>query len=271
MLRANGISMAYHLDGPADRPVVTLSHSLATSSAMWGPQVDVLTASYRVLVYDTRGHGGSDVPPAPYSLAELADDVHALLGGLSIAKTYFVGLSMGGMIGQLLALTHPELLHGLVLCSTTAKMTTDAGAIWDERIAMAEEQGMAAHVEPTIERWFTWPFVERHPEVVDPIREQIRGTDPTGYAGCIGAIRHTDLLDRLAELRMPVMVIAGRDDPGLPAAEAIHEHIPGSELVVLSPAAHLCNLEQPAALNEALLGFLARCERRAGDRSFPRP
>jgi 3-oxoadipate enol-lactonase len=261
MLKANGISMAYYLDGPAEAPVVTLSHSLATSSEMWDPQVDVLAESYRVLRYDTRGHGGSDAPPGPYSLAQLVADVHTLLGGLGIPKTYFVGLSMGGMIGQLLALIHPDLFHGLVLCSTTARMTPDAEAVWDERIAVAQNQGMAAHVEPTIERWFTPAFVEQHPEVVEAVRGLIRSTDPAGYIGCIEAIRRTDLLGRLPELRMPAMVIAGRDDPGLPAAEAIHRHIPGSELVVLSPAAHLCNLEQPAAFNEALLGFLACCER----------
>ena len=159
MMKANGISMAYHLDGPGDRPIVTFSHSLATSSAMWGPQVGALAESYRLLRYDTRGHGSSDVPPSPYSLAGLVADVHGLVTALGIEKTYFVGLSMGGMIGQLLALTHPELLHGLVLCSTTAKMTPDAGTVWDERISVAKAQGMEAHVEPTIARWFT-PVVQ---------------------------------------------------------------------------------------------------------------
>ncbi len=257
-LKANGISMEYQMRGPDGAPVVTLSHSLATSSAMWSPQVDELVSSYRVLTYDTRGHGGSDVPSGPYSLAQLADDVRGLLDALGVAKTYFVGLSMGGIIGQQFALTYPERLLGLVLCSTTARMTPDAPAVWDERIRVAQTQGMGPHMEPTIGRWFTPSFVDRHPEVIDVIRETIRRTDPAGYVACIEAIRHTDFLDRLAELTMPVLVVAGRDDPGMPACEAIHQRIAGSELVVLSPAAHLCNLEQPAAFNAALLAFLSR-------------
>ena len=263
-VRANGIVMECHLDGSAGRPVVTLSHSLATSSAMWGPQVEALSSGYRVLTYDTRGHGGSEAPPAPYSLEELAADLRGLLTAVGVEKTYFVGLSMGGMIGQALALTHPELLDGVVLASTNAKMTPDAGTIWDERIAVAQEQGMEAHIEPTIGRWFTPAFVRQHPEVVDPVRDMIRNTDPAGYIGCIEAIRRTAFLERLPELRMPALVIAGQDDLGLPAAQAIHANIPGSELVVLAPAAHLCNLEQPAAFNAALLDFLASAERERG-------
>jgi 3-oxoadipate enol-lactonase len=267
-LEPNGITLAYHLDGPAagraDAPVVMLSHSLATSAAMWGPQVEALSRNYRVLRYDTRGHGASDVPPGPYSLADMVADVRGLLAGLGIDKVYFVGLSMGGMIGELLALTHPESLLGVALCSTNARMTPDAPAIWEERMAVARTLGMEAHVEPTIGRWFTPAFVEEHPEVVDPVREMIRSTDPAGYAGCIEAIRHTAFLEQLCRLRMPALVVAGREDPGLPAAEAIHEQIPQSAMTVLSPATHLCNLEQPEAFNAALLGFLEKAEAARG-------
>jgi 3-oxoadipate enol-lactonase len=185
-------------------------------------------------------------------------DVHGVLTGLGIQKTCFVGLSMGGIIGQLLALTHPGSLRGLVLCSTTARMTPDAEPIWDERIALARDRGMEAHVDSTIARWFTPGFVQEHPEIVDPVREMIRSTRPDGYVGCIQAIRRTDLLERLSAIRVPTLVIVGREDPGLAAAEAIHEHLPGSELAVLPSSAHLCNLEQPQAFNEALLPFLAR-------------
>jgi 3-oxoadipate enol-lactonase len=255
--RANGISIEYRVSGPAGRPVVVLSHSLATSSAMWGPQIDALSVGYRVLAYDTRGHGGSEVPPGPYTLPELVEDVYGLLAALEIEKAYFVGLSMGGMIGQLLALTHPEVLHGLVLAATTARMTPDAPAVWEERTAVARRQGMEAHVESTIARWFTQEFVDEHPEVVDPVRAMIRSTSVEGYVGCIEAIRHTDLLDRLAEVRMPALVIGGSDDPGLAAAQAIHAKISGSGFTVLSPAAHICNLQQPEGFNEAVLRFLA--------------
>ena len=260
-IEVGGITIAYYLDGPADgrtgAPVVMLSHSLAATSAMWEPQVKALAGSYRVLRYDTRGHGASAVPTGPYTLAQMVEDVRGLLAALALDRVYFVGLSMGGMIGQLLALTHPELLHGVALCSTNAKMTPDAPAVWDERIAVARTQGMGAHVEPTIGRWFTPGFVREHPEEVDRVREMIRTTDAEGYVACIEAIRHTAFLERLPEIRMPALVVAGRDDPGLPAAQAIHVHIVGSEMVVLAPAAHMCNLEQPEAFNAALLDFLA--------------
>jgi 3-oxoadipate enol-lactonase len=258
MIEANGISTSYRLEGPAGAPVVTLSHSLATSCRMWGPQVRALSERYRVLSYDTRGHGQTEVPPPPYSLSQLVADACGLLTDLGIGTTCFVGLSMGGIIGQLLALTHPELLHSLVLCSTTARMTPDAEAIWNERIAVAREHGMDGHVDSTIGRWFTPGFVEAHPDVVDPVRDIIRRTHPNGYVGCIQAIRGTDMLERLPQIRVPTLVMVGQDDPGLSAAEAIHEHIPGSEMAVLTSSAHLCNLEQPAAFNEALLSFLAR-------------
>ncbi len=264
-VEVNGISIAYHLEQPDDasigeEPVIMLSHSLATSSAMWGPQLEALEGCYRLLTYDTRGHGESDVPPGPYSLEQMVDDVLGLLRALGIGRVYFVGMSMGGMIGQLLALTHPESLYGLVLCSTNARMSPDAPAVWDERIAVAKAEGMEAHVEPTIGRWFTPEFVRKCPERVDPVREMIRRTDPAAYIACIEAIRKADFLDRLDGLRMPALIIAGREDPGLSAAEAIHDRIPGSQMAVLSPAAHLCNLEQPEAFNRALLEFLARSE-----------
>lgn len=256
MTETNGISTSYRFDGPPGAPTITLSHSLATSSDMWRPQVEALATQFRVLRYDTRGHGQSETPPAPYSLPQLVADAQGLLDALGIRKTCFVGLSMGGIIGQLLTLTHPGSLEGLVLCCTTARMTPDAESIWEERIALAREKGMEAHVESTIGRWFTPGFVQEHPGIVDPVRAMIRETRPEGYVGCIEAIRRTDFLERLGEIRTPTLVIVGQNDPGLSAAVDIHEHIGGSELVVLPSSAHLCNLEQPEAFNEALLSFL---------------
>jgi len=164
---ANGISMHYTLNGPASAPVVTLSHSLATDLSMWEPQVAPLTGRYRVLRYDTRGHGGTDAPAGPYTLAQLADDARALLQALGIERTHFVGLSMGGMIGQQLGLRCPELLRSLVLCDTSSRVPAEARPAWDERIGVAEREGMAPHVEPTIGRWFTPSFAAAHRDVVD--------------------------------------------------------------------------------------------------------
>jgi 3-oxoadipate enol-lactonase len=213
----------------------------------------------------TRGHGRTDAPLGPYTMAELAEDARALLDGIGVERTHFVGISMGGMIGQWVAVTYPERLHSLVLCDTSARTAPEAREMWDERIAAATLEGMAAQVEPTIARWFTPAFVDQHPEAVDPLRAMIRGTDPRGFVGCAQAIKAHDLMERLPDIRIPVLIIVGDEDPGMPvaAAEAIHERIAGSELVVLQSASHLSNVEQAEAFNAALLPFLDRVSARA--------
>jgi 3-oxoadipate enol-lactonase len=259
-LTANGIHMHYTLNGPASAPVVTLSHSLATNLAMWEPQASALAARYRVLRYDTRGHGGTDAPGGPYSLDQLAEDAVALLRALGIERTHFVGLSMGGMIGQVLALTHPEMLRSLVLCDTSSRVPPEAKPVWDERIRMAESHGMEPHVEPTLGRWFTPPFASNSPANVESVRAMIRETKPQGYVGCCHAIKALDLTDRLSAIAVPTLIVVGEDDPGTPvaASRAIHERIRGSELAILKSASHLSNIEQPEAFTRALLDFLGR-------------
>jgi 3-oxoadipate enol-lactonase len=257
---ANGIGVNYSLDGPAGAPVVTLSHSLAATSAMWEPQVKALTARWRVLRYDTRGHGGTDAPAGAYTLDQLAEDARQLLAALGVKTTHWVGLSMGGMIGQALALKAPELFASLVLCDTSSRVPPEARPTWQERIRTAETQGMAPIVEATIGRWFTAPFRDARPDVVDPVRAMIRATPPAGYAGCCHAISQLDLTDRLPAIKVPTLVIVGEEDQGTPvaAARAIQERIQGAELVVLTSAAHLSNLEQPKAFTRALTDFLAK-------------
>ena len=257
---ANGIATHYTLDGPADAPVVTLSHSLATTLAMWDPQMAALTARYRVLRYDTRGHGGTEAPAGAYSLDLLAEDAAALLRTLGMARTHWVGLSMGGMIGQTLALARPDLVASLALCDTSSRVPPEARPTWAERIRTAETRGMEPLVEPTIGRWFTLGFVASRQDVVEPVRAMIQGTSPRGYVGCCHAISTLDLTDRLGAIRVPTIVIVGEEDQGTPvaASRAIQERIPGAELVVLKSAAHLSNVEQPAAFTSALVGFLER-------------
>lgn len=259
-ITANGITMNYVLEGPASAPVVTLSHSLATNLSMWYPQVPALVSRSRVLRYDTRGHGRTDGPDGSYSLDQLAEDARALLQALGVARTHFIGLSMGGFIGQILALKYPQMLHSLVLCDTTSRVPPEAKPMWDERIRVAQTQGMEPHVEPTIGRWFTAPFREQHPEIVDPVRAMIRTTKPTGYIGCCHAIAALDLTDRLSAVRMPTLIVVGEDDPATPvaASRTIHERISGSELVILKSASHLSNIEQAESFNQSLLGFLAK-------------
>lgn len=259
-ITANGISINYRLEGPANASVVTLSHSLATNLSMWDPQVPALTSRYRVLGYDTRGHGGTDAPEGPYSLEQLAEDARALLQALGISRTHFIGLSMGGMIGQILGLEHPQLLQSLVLCDTSSRVPAEAKPMWDERIRVTRAQGMEPHVEPTIGRWFTAPFREKHPDVVSPVRAMIRATNPKGYIGCCQAIARLDLTDRLHAITVPTLIIVGEDDPGTPvaASRTIHDKIKGSELVILKSASHLSNIEQPEAFNRAATAFLAK-------------
>ena len=259
-IRVNDIDVNYVLEGPAGAPTITLSHSLATDLSMWDPQAKALATRYRVLRYDTRGHGGTDAPAGAYSLSQLADDARGLLKALGIARTHWVGLSMGGMIGQTLALSTPETLQSLSLCDTSSRIPTEAQPLWDERIAVAETKGMDPHVEPTVARWFTPKFVEARPDVVNPVRDMIRRTSARGYAGCCHAIRALDLTDRLSVITLPTLIIVGAQDVGTPvaASKAIQERIKGSELVILDPASHLSNLEQPEAFTQALQKFLAR-------------
>jgi 3-oxoadipate enol-lactonase len=259
-ITANGISMNYTLDGPASAPVATLSHSLATDLSMWDPQMKALTARYRVLRYDTRGHGGTEAPAAAYTLDQLADDARALLQALGIPKTHWIGLSMGGMIGQTLALKSPELFLSLSLCDTSSRIPAEAKPLWQDRIKTAQTQGMEPLVEGTIARWFTAPFREQHKDVVDPVRAMIRRTPPQGYAGCCHAISALDLTDRLPAIKLPTLIVVGEEDQGTPvaASQAIQAKIAGSQLEILKSAAHLANMEQPEAFTKAVTSFLAR-------------
>ena len=254
----NGISVNYTLEGPATAPVVTLSHSLATDLSMWDPTVPALTGKFRVLRYETRGHGKTDAPKGAYTLDQLADDALALLKSLGIAKTHWVGLSMGGMIGQTLALKAPEVFASLALCDTSSRIPAEAKAQWADRIKTAETQGMEPLVEPTLARWFTEPFRKSHKDVIDRVATMIRTTPPAGYAGCCAAISTLDLTDKIGAIKMPTIAIVGEDDPGTPVAahKVIHEKIAGSRLEIIPKAAHLANMEQPEAFNKALTSFL---------------
>jgi 3-oxoadipate enol-lactonase len=259
-VKANGIDVHYTLDGPANAPVVTLSHSLATDGSMWAPQLAALRARYRVLNYDTRGHGGTEAPTAAYTLDQLAADAGALLGALGITKTHWCGLSMGGMIGQTLALQRPELFASLSLCDTSSRIPAEARPLWADRITIAHDQGMEPLVEPTLGRWLTAPFRERRRDIVETVARMIRSTPPQGYAGCCHAISALDLTDRISAISIPTLIVVGEEDQGTPvaASKVMHERIKGSELVVIPSAAHLSNLEQPEAFTAALTGFLAK-------------
>ncbi len=255
---ANGIEIEYRFDGPADAPVVVLSHSLATTMAMWEPQLDALTGRYRVLRYDMRGHGASSAPAGPYSSSLLASDVAGLLDRLELKRVHFVGLSIGGMIGQRLAIDHASRLASVALCSTTSQITDAMRGIWDQRIAAVEAGGMASQVATTLERWFTAPYRAAHPDKAEWIGAMIRDTPVAGFIGCGRAIQNLDVGDGISAIRLPTLVMPGELDPAMPPAvsEVIHRAVPGSEFAVVANASHLANIEQPASFNERLLRFL---------------
>ena len=255
---ANGISIHYTLEGPAGAPIVVMSHSLATDLSMWDPTVPALKDRFRVLRYETRGHGETEAPKAAYTLDQLADDALGLIKTLGLGRVHWVGLSMGGMIGQTLALKAPDTLLSLSLCDTSSRIPAEAKAAWADRIKTAESQGMEPLVEPTLARWFTEPFRKTRGDVMGRVATMIRNTPPAGYAGCCAAIAQLDLTDRISAIKMPTIAIVGEDDPGTPVAahKVIHEKIAGSRLEIIPKAAHLANMEQPEAFNKALTGFL---------------
>lgn len=257
---ANDLHVNCQFSGPEQAPLVMLSHSLASSGIMWEQQMPALVDAYRVLRYDTRGHGGSDAPAGPYTLDELGDDAVALLDALDIERVHWVGLSMGGMIGQNLALRHPQRLSSAVLCDTTSRVPQEAKSMWDERIAIAERSGMDPLCDGTMERWFTPLFLEQNGPGLNTIREQFLSTPTSGYVGCCQAIRELDYTERLSTLDLPVQLIVGADDPSTPpaASRTIQEKISGASLTLIDNGSHLCNVEQPGAFNRALLEFLER-------------
>ena len=259
-VEANGIEINYELSGKEGAPVVVLSHSLGSSLEMWNPQIAALEPHYRILRFDTRGHGGSEAPAQHYSLDQLGEDTLSLLDVLRIDGLHFVGLSMGGMIGQYLALNHGNRLRSLALCDTAALIPPEAQPVWQERIDTAHESGLVALVDDTLQRWFTPPYLEQNPPQVQLIRKLFLSTPLAGYVGCSEAIRRLDYLERLSEIKIPTLIIVGRDDPGTPveAAQAMHNRISDSKLVVLDSAAHLSNVEQSEAFTQSLLKFLNR-------------
>lgn len=254
-LNKDGARLYYEVEGREDAPVLVLSNSLGTTLDMWAPQMPVLLPHFRVLRYDTRGHGRSDVTPGPYTVAQLGDDVLALMDHLGVARAHFCGLSMGGMIGMWLGIHHAGRLHRLALCNTAAKIGTPD--TWNPRIAKVEAEGMAPIVDTVLERWFTTGFRQRAPEQVAIVRDMLLATAPAGYSANCAAVRDMDQRAGVASIGVPTLVIAGTHDGSTPAADgrAVAEAIPGARFVELD-AAHLSNWEQSTQFNEALVAFL---------------
>jgi 3-oxoadipate enol-lactonase len=255
-IKANGIEMSYQLDGPANAPVLMLSNSLLTDFGMWDLQVPAFAAKYRLLRYDTRGHGGTEATPGPYTIDLLASDVIALLDALRIDKVAFLGLSMGGMIAQCLAAKHSSRLKRVVLCDTACHLPPESA--WDDRIALAQSKGTSAFIKPMTERWLTQPYRERNPAQMEKMGAMIPRTAVNGLVGCAHAIKKMNQANILANIKMPTLIVVGEQDVGTPvsAAEFLNRGIAGSKLVVIKNAGHLPNIEQTDIFNQTVLEFL---------------
>ncbi|MBV9272758.1 MAG: alpha/beta fold hydrolase [Verrucomicrobia bacterium] len=254
-----GKKIAYSLQGSGHAPVVVLSHSLGVSSEFWGYQLPLLTARYRVLLYDLPGHGDSEPAGERLSLEQLADDVAGLLEHLRIDRVAFVGLSIGGMIGQVFALRHPEKLWALVLCSTGSRTDSTTRKLLEDRIARVTETGIESQVEGAMGRWFTENFLRSAPATIEWVKNLFRKTSLKGFIGCCGAIQELDTDDQLSEIKVPTLLIPGELDQAFPetVSRSIQARIAGAQLYILPGAAHAGNVEQSHLFNEALINFLA--------------
>jgi len=246
----------YRLEGKADRPVLVLSHSIGTDLGIWAPQVEDLLPHFQVLRYDTRGHGASDVSPGEYSVERLGRDVLGLADALKVPRFAFCGLSLGGAVGQWLALNAPDRVTGLALANTSPQFGPRAN--WETRIRTVQEKGMAGIVDLVMQRFFSAETLARGDGYPDAIKSVLLGTDPAGYIGCCAMLRDVDHTRLLKDIRIPTLVIAGDRDVSTPwqgHGEILAREIPGARALHLA-AAHLSNLERPRSFTVALLDFL---------------
>jgi 3-oxoadipate enol-lactonase len=255
-VKANGITFNCRIEGKRGAPWVVFSNSLATNLAMWDDQVTALGDRFQILRYDQRGHGSTDAPEGKYSIDLLASDVIALFGALEIERAHFVGLSMGGMTAIALAQQHPDRLDRLVPCDCGPASTPQSAQQWEERIAVARDQGMEALVEPTVARWCPPEFLASNKQGADKLREMIRTTPAAGFIGCAWALSNFDLRPGLSKVNRPTQFICGGKDAALPGTKALHAGVPGSSFIEIEGAGHISNVERPEIFTRALKEFL---------------
>jgi 3-oxoadipate enol-lactonase len=250
----NNTRLFYRLEGRSDLPALVFSHSLGCDHNMWAPQMPDLLEHFQVLRYDTRGQGASDVPAGDYTLDQLGQDVLALADALGLGKFAFCGLSMGGAVGQWLAINAPQRLSALILANTAPKLGTPD--TWNERRKAVLSGGMRAIVDATMQRFFS---ADKQDAVwAQSTRRVILGSDPKGYAACCAALRDTDMRASLSRISVPTLIVGGHQDPSTPwegNGSVLAANIPGAKTVLLQTA-HLSNLEEPVAFTRAVLDFL---------------
>jgi 3-oxoadipate enol-lactonase len=257
----SGARFHYRLDGAADAPIIVLSNSLGTNLAMWDAQIPALAQKYRVLRFDSRGHGLSGVAPGPHTIAGLAQDVVGLLDALQIPTAHYCGISVSGLIGQWLGIHAAKRFKSLTLCNTAARIGTADG--WNTRIAAVKDGGIAPIADGVVSRWFTEDFAKRAPATVEATRQMLLHTLPEGYIATCAAIRDEDLREAISRVSLPTLVISGTHDAATTPADGrfVAEKIPGAQYLELN-AAHLSNIEAAEPFTAALLKFLEQQEAR---------
>ena len=253
---SNDAQINYQIFGDANKPALVFSNSLGTKYSMWQPQIEHFQQDHYVICYDTRGHGASSVPQGPYSLEQLGQDVVNLLDHLDIAKAAFCGISMGGLTGQWLAIHKPERFSQVIVCNTAAKIGQEQA--WQDRAALVREQGLAPIAATAALRWFTNPFIQSNPAVVAELSNDLGAGSPEGYANCCEALAKADVREQLSSIQIPVLIIAGQQDPVTTVADGqfMQQRIANSRLFEIN-ASHISNIEQPEAFNQAVQTFLA--------------
>ena len=256
----NDTELAYRIDGDADAPWLVVANSLASDHRMWAPQLKPFAEHYRILRFDARGHGSSGATEGEYSLDLLVSDVAGLMDALAVEKADYLGLSLGGMVGLGLALDHPTRVKRLICCAARADAPDDYAAAWAERIALVKEQGLDAVAQSTLERWFTPEFLEQQANaaVADLVHHMITITSVAGYCGCAAALPGLNYGPRLGNIDVPVLYLAGASDMAAPPAvmKEMAQATPKGRLEVITPAAHLMNLEQPQRFTRLILSWL---------------
>jgi 3-oxoadipate enol-lactonase len=256
-IKANGININYQIDGPEGAPWIVLSNSLATNLAMWDQQADDFKGAFRVLRYDQRGHGATDAPAGRYTFEQLIADALALMDGLGIKKAHFGGLSMGGATALGFAQKHPDRLDKVIVCDTPCQSTPTSTQQWEERIVIAQQQGMEPLVEPTVGRWFPPEVMAAKPPHVDKVRQMVRTTPVNGFIGCAAALANHDYASAVATVTRPVLFMAGEKDGVTPVAmRKLSAALPGSRYVELPGAGHISNMDQPEGFTWAIADFL---------------
>jgi 3-oxoadipate enol-lactonase len=249
------VRLHYEWDGPPDAPALVLSNSLGTTLEMWDPQMPALTHRFRVLRYDTRGHGRSSVPAGPYSVARLAQDVLDLLDHLHVRRAHFCGLSLGGMVGMWLGVNAPTRVDRLALCATAPRIGT--ADVWNARIAAIRAGGMTAIADAVLARWFTPAFIEARTPALETARRMLLDSPPEGYVAACAAVRDMDQRDDVGRILAPTLLVFGTHDPVTTPTDGrfLAERIDGSRYVELD-ASHIANLERPQEFTRALVDFL---------------